>query len=104
MAQERVKALARDFIEYLKDTHGLPVERALLFGSQTKNPHQWSDIDVCIVSSTFRNEDPVSFLWKRRRKSDIEHMISPVGFAPEDYDATFPSPLVHSIKETGEAI
>ena len=105
MAQEQVKKLARDFVSYLKKNYHLPVEGALIYGSHAQNRlHRWSDIDICVISPLFRDEDAISYLWQRRRKEDIENLIAPIGFSPEDFAATPASPLIHSIRETGESL
>ncbi len=105
MAQEQIRQLARDFVSHLKEKYNLPVEKALLYGSHAQNrPHQWSDIDVCVISPLFRDEDAISYLWQRRRKEDVKNLSAPIGFSPEDFAATPQSPLIHSIKESGQKL
>lgn len=89
----------------MKKEHGLPVSSAYLFGSHARgNPRQWSDVDICIVSPLFDNEDTLTYLWTRRRRGDVENMVAPVGFTPEEFNAKFPSPLVAEIRKYGEEI
>lgn len=96
---------AADFVSYLRKEHGLPVSSAYLFGSHARgNPRQWSDVDVCIVSPLFGIEDPLTYLWTRRRRGDVEVLIAPVGFTPEEFGAKSPSPLVAEIRKYGEEI
>ena len=105
MDKKSIKKKAQDFVQYLIKTHRLPVERAYLYGSYASgHAGLWSDIDVCIVSPLFRSEDAVSYLWKKRRSVDVEDMLAPVGFSPEDFSEQTPSPLVHSIITTGELL
>ncbi|MEI8103282.1 MAG: nucleotidyltransferase domain-containing protein [Candidatus Moraniibacteriota bacterium] len=100
-----VRKKVKDYARYLRETHHVPVQGVYLFGSYAKHKaHAWSDIDVCIISPLFIKEDRLSFLWHRRRGEDVEAMIAPIGFAPEDFRGTISSPLVHEIKTTGEEI
>lgn len=80
---------------------GMVFDAVYLFGSQAKgNTHEWSDIDVAVVSPYLsKNYSEGRFmLWKYTRGVDLR--IEPHGFAPEDWldDA---DPMVHEIKKTG---
>jgi predicted nucleotidyltransferase len=102
---EEARKKAVDFVSYLKNEHGLPVARVYLFGSYARGyPREWSDIDVCIVSPFFGNEDSLIYLWTRRRRGDVLNLIAPVGFTPEEFNAKFPSPLVAEIRKYGKEI
>lgn len=97
-----VKKLAREYARYLRDTRHVPVQKAYLFGSYAKkSARAWSDIDVCIVSPVFEHEDNLSFLWRSRRQQDVDAMIAPIGFTPEDFQKNESNPLLHEIKITG---
>ena len=103
--KKEVGEKATDFVSYLKEEHGLPVSGAYLFGSQTHgNTRIWSDVDVCVISPLFDTEDPLVYLWTRRRRSDVEALIAPVGFTPEEFNAKIPSPLVAEIRKYGKEI
>lgn len=94
-----------DFVVYLKERHRLPVSAVYLFGSYARGyPREGSDVDVCVVSPRFSREDSLSYLWTRRRPRDVENLIAPVGFSPEEFDAPTPSPLVHEIQTSGKKI
>lgn len=81
------KSVADEVREYL--THlareGVPVERAIVFGSYAKGtPHEWSDIDLCVVSPRFTDWfDALQYLWRSRLK-DTGLTIEPIGMTPED--------------------
>lgn len=105
MDTTKIKGQASDYIAYLQREHHLPVTSAYLFGSRVRGAsHEWSDIDLCIVSSQFTGEDALTYLWRRLRKQDVQNMIEPVGFTPEEFNAKFPSPLVQEIRKYGEKI
>lgn len=97
-----VKYLAKNYAQYLRDTHHVPIQGVYVFGSYAKREaRNWSDIDVCVVSPVFEYEDRLSFLWKKRRSEDIDAMIAPVGFSPDDFRGGDINPLLHEIKTTG---
>lgn len=84
-SRKKVTEFARNYIQFLKKEYNLPIEQAYLFGSYAKNtPHEWSDIDICIVSPRFEKTDPLVYLWKRRRPIDIDRRIEPYGLTPSD--------------------
>ncbi|OGZ98373.1 MAG: hypothetical protein A3C07_03010 [Candidatus Sungbacteria bacterium RIFCSPHIGHO2_02_FULL_47_11] len=96
---------ATDFVSYLKKEYGLSVARVYLFGSHVRgNSREWSDIDICILSPYFANEDALIYLWTRRRRGDVMNLIAPVGFTPEEFDAETPSPLVAEIRKYGKEL
>lgn len=103
--KKEISRKAADFISYLKREHGLPVASAYLFGSHARgNTREWSDVDICVISPLFGIEDPLPYLWTRRRRGDVENLIAPVGFTPEEFNARIPSPLVAEIRKYGEEI
>jgi len=97
---KRIKIQAQSYARYLQDD-GLPIEKVFVFGSYAKGTsHKWSDIDVCIISKTFRGKcDPLVFLWRKKRREDTEAMIEPVGFHPKNF--VNEDPLVWEIKQNG---
>lgn len=76
-----------NYIEHI-EAQGLQIESAYLFGSQVKgNSHEWSDVDLCVVSRQFsKNLDALSYLWRMRRRDDIRAGIEPVGFHPNQFN------------------
>lgn len=103
--QKYAEKSIKNFVSYLEKEHNLPVERVYLFGSYAKNKqHEWSDIDVCIISSFFENNDSLSYLWPLRRKKDVHNMLAPIGIPPKDFKSKSPSPLIWQIKKTGKRI
>ncbi|MFA6475602.1 MAG: nucleotidyltransferase domain-containing protein [Patescibacteria group bacterium] len=96
------KAVRDNIASYIisLEKDNLPIEKVVLFGSYAKGTqHQWSDIDLCIVSPKFRNAwQATQYLWSKRI-NDIGLTIEPVGFSPVDYKSE--SPLLAEIKRTG---
>lgn len=101
---KEIKTNVRDYISYLKKEHHLPIEKVYLFGSYAKNnPRNYSDVDVCVVSSKFKKMDAISYLWHTLRRKDIENLLEPVGLSPEDFRKG-ETPLVWEIRKSGKEI
>ncbi|MEK9130394.1 MAG: nucleotidyltransferase domain-containing protein [Patescibacteria group bacterium] len=96
---KKIEKNALDYIYYLKK-QGLSIKKAIIYGSYAKgNIHQYSDIDLCIISTKFKKIDALNYLWTKKRGKDIKAMISPIGFHPKDFINE--NPLVWEIKKTG---
>lgn len=100
MAKIEIINIVKKYVENLIKK-GMSFDAVYLFGSQAKGTtHEWSDIDVAVVSPTLSKDysEGRFMLWKYTR--DIDLRIEPHGFAPEDWldDA---DPMVHEIKKTG---
>lgn len=73
--QREIKKLARDYKKTLERA-GYPVERIVLFGSYTKgHEHDWSDVDLLVVSKKFETHDTFD---ERVKISVIASGISPL--------------------------
>lgn len=97
---EKVKRSLQAFIKEIEEDH-IPVQRVYVFGSYAKGTqHQWSDLDVCVISSKFTHPwKALEYLWKKRPKN-IDPMIEPVGFSLKDFSGD-DSTLVAEIKNNG---
>lgn len=100
---KNVTQYAKEYIQYLEREHNLSIDGAFLFSSYSKGtPRPYSDIDICIISKKFHRVDPLSYLWTRRRETDVTRRIEPVGMHPDDFvDA---NPLAHEIKQHGKRL
>jgi predicted nucleotidyltransferase len=77
-----------------------PVKKAILFGSYAKgNCHDWSDIDLALVSDAFEGERFRDRNKIRRIKLDISCDLEPLPYRPQDF--TTDDPFVQKIIETG---
>ena len=83
--------------------HGIPVQRAFLFGSWTTGrASEESDIDVALVSDAFTGD---RFLDRRRivpLRRRINTRIEPIPFQQQSFDAG--GHLADEIKRHGEVI
>lgn len=97
---------------YVKSiTSVIDVDLIILFGSYAKgNPHEYSDIDLAVVSKEI---DPMKPRWenikfieeKANLRLDPDLQIIP--FAKESFDNDIDSPIgsfIREIKETGKVI
>lgn len=104
MAQRRIpKRVVNAVRQYRKrlEHNAIPVAGVLVYGSYAKRTaHQWSDIDVCVISPVFTDPfDAMALLLKQRSRADVLAGIEPVGFTPSDF--RHGSSLINEIKRTG---
>ncbi len=99
--KQQIISYIKDFVTYLTIKHKLKIQKLYLFGSYAKkNPRNWSDIDICIISADFTNNvDPLSYLWSKLRSVDVEHLIEPIGLHPKDFIDE--NPIAWEIKKYG---
>ncbi|MBM4401810.1 MAG: nucleotidyltransferase domain-containing protein [Candidatus Cloacimonetes bacterium] len=108
MAQKTIlnKEVSRKIRNYLNllQKSGVSVERGILFGSQAKGTvKDYSDIDLCVVSSEF-GKDPIAE--EVRLKSltwDIDPRIEVTLYSPADL-ACEEDPLAYEIRKYGREI
>lgn len=83
---------------------GIPVTRAVLFGSWAKGKaRKDSDIDICLVSPQFGKDDLVEMRYLLMETMAVDSRIEPISLSVEDYenDAT---PFIIEIKKHGYPI
>lgn len=104
MAKKRIpKKIEKTIHNYIiglrKDK--LPINKVILFGSFAKgNQHEWSDIDLCVVSPKFKDFfDTLQYLFSKREYTPGHH-IEPMGFNLRDFNSK-DSALVQEIKKHG---
>ena len=102
MAGDAVLETIRIYLEAVR-AEGIPVERAILYGSQAKGTaDEWSDIDLLVVSPVFdqpETSDATDALW-RARVATRGH-IEPVGCGPRRWREDDGSPLLAIVREEG---
>jgi len=95
----KVTSIIKRFINEL-EKNNIPVKEAVLFGSYvTGNYHNWSDIDLALVSDSFEGERFRDRNKIRRIKLEISCDLEPLPYRPEDF--TTDDPFVKKIIETG---
>ena len=99
-----LKRIIADFIALL--SNGITVDRVMLFGSYANGtPHEWSDIDLAVVSPDFEGM-PTS-----RRQArlavltlDRDRRIAPLGYAPSEYQDPGRHSFLGEILRTGRTV
>jgi len=91
--------MVRCYGKRLSDEEKLPVDKVIIFGSQTKGKaHKWSDIDVCIISPKFKDfMKTMAFLFQKRKDNEVMAGLEPVGFSKKDFEEG--SSLIQEIKK-----
>ncbi len=90
------------FAKLLKES-GITVEKIILYGSYAKgHPHEYSDIDLCVISPSFVNGDkyPDYYhqVWALADK--VDHAFEPIPFSQDDLDNKYSS-LSSEIRKHG---
>ncbi len=95
----KVKNIVDRYLEALRQNK-IPIKRAILFGSCAKgNYHEWSDIDIALVSEIFggnRIDDKDKI---RMITLSVSSEIEVIPFSPKDFDMR--NPFVKEILKTG---
>ncbi|MFA6296923.1 MAG: nucleotidyltransferase domain-containing protein [Patescibacteria group bacterium] len=100
---KKVKKSIEQYINILKKDN-LPINEVILFGSQAKDQaHEWSDIDICVISPKFKDSfKALHYLLKKSYEVE-DNIIEPHPFNPKDFSNNN-DPLVWEIKQTGKVI
>jgi len=94
---------ARKFISHL-ETKGIPVQKAIVFGSWAKgNQTSDSDIDLCLVSQKFGKDEVADLQFLLKQTREVDDRIEPLPLSLEDFQASA-TPLVAEIKKYGRII
>ena len=93
--------LIRRYRQALKKA-GVPFTRLILFGSRAAGTARpWSDIDLCVVSSSFGHDRHAERLRLSRIAASIEPLIEPVPYHPRDLRNRW-DPLAAEIRRIGK--
>src|SRR5712691_4747953 len=76
----------RQFRQRLESSLG-SVQVVLLFGSQARgSTHEYSDIDLLVVSDTFRGKSYVARAWSVRKAWKLSHPVDFLCYTPEEFE------------------
>ncbi len=105
MADDAIIETVRAYLRRLAHK-GLDVGFAVLFGSHLEGqPHEWSDIDLVVVSSRFdvtkRRED-IDLLWVAAMEVDAR--IEPIACGVQEWADGDERAVIESARRTGRAI
>jgi len=105
MAKKRIPKkiikTVENYTQRLSDEKKIPIEKVIIYGSYAKGKaHKWSDVDICIISSKFRDPfEAIEFLLAKRNKKEVLIGLEPVGFTKKDFKEG--SSLIEEIKKMG---
>ena len=95
----KIHRLLKKYVEELEKNR-IPIRQAVLFGSYAAGgSHEWSDIDIALVSDVFEGMRIRDRNKIRKITLDISTDLSPLPFRPEDF--TLEDPFVREILEHG---
>jgi uncharacterized protein len=100
--RHQIIPLIRRYVAVL-EARGIAVECVILFGSHAAgHAHEWSDIDLAVISSTF---DEISLLERFEHlglaNSALHAPLDVVGFSPSQVATCEPSSFLREILNTG---
>jgi len=93
-----------EFVERLQN--GIRVEAIVLFGSYARGrPHEWSDIDVAVVSPDFEGVP----MWRRQEiiadlTGERDRRLAPIGYPSSEYHNPGPHSFLREIIRTGRVV
>ncbi len=104
----QVRRIVREYVKALEPL--IHVERVILYGSYARGtPHEWSDIDLAVISRNFASKDR----WNRQiilAKADSINpalrgaMIEALGYSVGEYTRAERQTFLGEIKRTGKTI
>jgi len=99
-----LEAAITNFIKALQS--GITVEAVVLYGSYAHgSPHQWSDIDVAVISPDFeavaqwRRQEIIATLTLNR-----DRRLAPIGCSSSEYQNPRPHSFLAEIMRTGRVV
>jgi predicted nucleotidyltransferase len=101
----QITTLIRRYIAAL-EARGIPVERVILFGSHAAGrPHEWSDIDIAVISPKF---DELSLVERYEQlglaNRELQAPLDVMGFSPSQVANCEPGSFLAEILRTGVTI
>ena len=101
MAQvpDKITKLLEQFIHEL-EINQIHINKAILFGSYANGTfNEWSDIDLALVSDSFKGDRFKDRDLIRKIKLAVSSSLEPIPYRPEDF--TEEDPFVKNIIDTG---
>ena len=100
----QIQRIVQNFVRVTEPI--IQVERIILYGSYASNKAtEWSDIDIAIVSPSFRklsNQQVVNLLARAIVKCD--NRLMPMAYTPAEFDSAPPYMFAAEIRRTGKVI
>lgn len=95
----KIETIITSYLDALKK-HKIPIREAILFGSYAKgNSHEWSDIDIALVSKIFTGDYIDDKDKIRKITLSVSSAIEVMPFSPRDFNMQ--NPMAKEIMTTG---
>lgn len=99
----------RKIVKILVETltaNRIAVDKIILYGSYASgNPRDHSDIDIAVISSSFKGKRILDIQEELARVfSKYLSIIEPVGYSTEDFRSAEPETLLGKIKRSGKIL
>ena len=105
MAEESIIIIVENYLKELLRM-GVPVKRAVLFGScANETDHKWSDIDVIVISDKYDGEysrEDVNVLWRTAARTD--NRIEPIPVGSNRWEIDDESTIIEMARREGIVI
>ena len=105
MVEESIVKSVKVYLRAVTD-RGVPVKAGVVFGSQaTGKTHEWSDIDLIVLSPRFdeeRNHDDIDLLWRVAARTD--NRIEPIAVGVKQYEEDDSSAIIEIARREGHII
>ncbi len=105
MVDRAIVDSVRNYLRHLSE-QGLAVSFAVVFGSQANgNSHEWSDIDLLVVSPRFDDpieRDDINRLWRVAARTDSR--IEPIPCGARQWDEDVSKSIIEIARREGTRI
>jgi predicted nucleotidyltransferase len=105
MVDETIVKSVRTYLRVVAE-HGIPVSFGVVFGSfTTGRAHQWSDIDLIVVSPHFDGpytRDDIHVLWHVTVRTD--NRIEPIACGEKQWEQDDASAIIEIARREGQRI
>ena len=105
MLEQSVLTAVSNYLSAIRD-NGIPVERAIVFGSQAfGKAHEWSDIDLLVVSPRFdaiKGRSSINLLW--RLAARVDSRIEPILCGSRQWLEDDSSAIIEIARQQGEVV
>jgi hypothetical protein len=102
--EAELRRIVREYVRALESE--IRVSKVILYGSYAHGkPHEWSDVDIAVISPDFDGLDR----WERqallgRKRLGCDLSLEPLGYSLEEYENAHPLTFLGEIKRTGKVI
>jgi len=105
MVEKSILIIIKTYLRAVAE-RGIPVQAGVLFGSYaTGKVHEWSDIDLLVISPRFDGEykrRDIDLLW--HVAADIDSRIEPIAVGERQYRDSTDSYIIFEARREGQII